>query len=115
MAKIEEVKLVDDLDGGRAEETVAFTWDGKPREIDLSAEHAARFREAVAPYVEASRRVVGSAPAKRSTGGTGQRSSTAEREHNRAVREWAQRNGHKIGDRGRIPADVLDAYARRAA
>ncbi|MCO7195392.1 Lsr2 family protein [Pseudonocardia sp. McavD-2-B] len=114
MAKIEEVKLVDDLDGGQADETVRFTWDGKPREIDLSAEHAARFREALAPYVEASRRVVGPAPAKRSAG-SGSRASSADREHNRAVREWAQHNGFEVGDRGRIPADVLDAYSRRAA
>ncbi|MET1075792.1 MAG: histone-like nucleoid-structuring protein Lsr2, partial [Umezawaea sp.] len=27
-----------------------------------------------------------------------------------AVREWARRNGRPVGDRGRIPQDILDAY-----
>ena len=27
-----------------------------------------------------------------------------------AIREWARRNGHNVSTRGRIPADVIDAF-----
>ena len=31
-----------------------------------------------------------------------------------AVREWARANGHTVSDRGRIPGDILEAFAARA-
>ena len=36
--------------------------------------------------------------------------STYLREQTHAVREWARKNGHEIGDKGRIPARILEAY-----
>jgi DNA polymerase-3 subunit epsilon len=29
-----------------------------------------------------------------------------------AMRAWARANGHEIGERGRLPAEVTDAYRR---
>ena len=29
----------------------------------------------------------------------------------KAIREWARENGYDVSDRGRIPANVIDAYA----
>jgi hypothetical protein len=37
-------------------------------------------------------------------------SSTTDRERNTAIREWARQHGHKVADRGRIPANVIEAY-----
>ena len=51
MASKTVVELVDDLDGGRAEETVQFALDGTDYEIDLSAENAAKLRAALATFV----------------------------------------------------------------
>jgi len=53
MASVTEVRLVDDIDGGEADETVAFDLDGKNYEIDLSENHAAKLREVLAPYAAA--------------------------------------------------------------
>jgi hypothetical protein len=49
MARVTEVTLVDDLDGGKADETVTFSLDGKAFEIDLNAAHASQLRDALAP------------------------------------------------------------------
>ena len=49
MAQITQVKLVDDLDGGEAAESVSFSLDGKTYEIDLSEKHAAALRDAGVP------------------------------------------------------------------
>ncbi|MDQ2851903.1 MAG: Lsr2 family protein [Actinomycetota bacterium] len=32
------------------------------------------------------------------------------REQAAAIREWARNNGHKVSDRGRIPAAILTTY-----
>ena len=58
MAVAREVieKLIDDLDGGDAAETVTFGLDGATYEIDLSKKNAAAFRKSLARYVGAARR-----------------------------------------------------------
>jgi nucleoid-associated protein Lsr2 len=45
------VELFDDLDGGRADETVSFALDGVDYEIDLSTAHATVLREILGEYV----------------------------------------------------------------
>src|SRR4051794_30250922 len=65
MAQITEVRLLDDLDGGEAAESVAFSLDGKSYEIDLSEKHAAALRDAFAPFVSSARRAGGAAGASR--------------------------------------------------
>lgn len=107
MAKHTTVTLVDDLDGGEADEQVQFAVDGRSYEIDLSSENAERLRDSLAPYVSAARRAGGrSASAASASNG----SSASERAVNRAVREWAVAQGMKISERGRIPSSVLEAY-----
>jgi hypothetical protein len=33
-------------------------------------------------------------------------------EQTKAIREWANQNGHKVSDRGRISAEVVEAYEK---
>ena len=110
MAKQTTVTLVDDLDGSVAEEQVEFGVDGRNYEIDLSAANSAKLRELLAPFVSSARRAGGrrSTGATRSASGAGR--ATADREQNQAIREWAQKNGFAVSDRGRLPANVLEAY-----
>ena len=107
MATQTTVTLVDDLDGGQAHEQVEFAVDGRSYEIDLSAANSARLREALAPFVSAARR---SESARRRSGATPAPRPSTDREQNQAIREWAQRQGMKISERGRIPSNVLEAY-----
>lgn len=107
MAKQTTVTLVDDLDGSTADEQVEFAVDGKAYEIDLSAANGARLREALAPFISAARRATGRRASSRPAAPS--RPST-DREQNQAIREWAQAQGMKISERGRIPSNVLEAY-----
>lgn len=102
------VVMFDDIDGGDAEETVAFGLDGTDYEIDLSANNAAGLREALAQYVGSARKAKGRRNSSRSTSGRGRRSggSPAPAE----IRTWARENGYTLSDRGRVPAEVRDAY-----
>ena len=108
MAQIREVRLIDDLDGEAADETIEFGIDGKNYEIDLSTANAAKLRDALASYVAAARRSGGRRRGG-SSGGAARRPAI-DREQNQAIREWARKRGMKVSDRGRIPAEVLDAY-----
>jgi hypothetical protein len=107
MAKKVTVTLIDDFDGGgAADETVEFGLDGVTYEIDLSTKNAAKLRGDLKKWVEAGRRVGGR---RRGRSGSGRRAAI-DREQSAAIREWARRNGHNISTRGRIPADIIDAF-----
>jgi len=55
MAQMIVVRLIDDIDGGEADETVSFALDGKAYEIELSKKNAASLRKLLAPYIESGR------------------------------------------------------------
>ena len=72
MAQQKSVTLIDDLDGGKAAETITFGLEGASYEIDLSKKNATALRKAVADFVEHGRRVkAGAAPSKAGLRGTG--------------------------------------------
>jgi hypothetical protein len=110
MAQRVNVVLVDDIDGSDAEETVGFALDGVDYEIDLSDEHAAEMRDALALYIGHARRTGGrrrggrrSAPSAGAANGSG--ATAAE------IRAWARENGWDVPERGRVSAEVREAYA----
>jgi hypothetical protein len=118
MAQRTTVTLVDDLDQGDADETIEFGVDGATYEIDLSDANAAKLRDALADYVAHARRLGGRPRAGRaatrpaSSAGSSRPSGAArvDREQNQAIREWARRQGLTVSDRGRISAEVTEAY-----
>ena len=103
MAQKVHIVLEDDIDGSEATETVSFALDGTSYEIDLNEKNASGLRDALATYVGHGRKVSGGARRGRKSAAT---SGTSARE----IRDWARSNGHKVPDRGRIPADVRDAF-----
>lgn len=61
MATRVEIILIDDIDGGAADETVQFALDGTGYDIDISASNAAALRSLLAPYIAAGRKTAGTA------------------------------------------------------
>jgi hypothetical protein len=104
MAQKVHIVLEDDLDGSDATQTVSFGLDGASYEIDLNDKHAAALRDSLANYIGHGRKVSGSRRGRRSSGSSAGGSSAKE------IREWARSNGQKVPERGRIPADVREAY-----
>ena len=88
MAKTVIVKLIDDLDGGDADETVRFALDEKSFEIDLNAANAARLRSALKPYTDRARAVPASRGARSPAGEQTLYSRLSEEEKAR-FRVWA--------------------------
>ncbi len=109
MAQHTITKLIDDIDGSEANETVRFALDGTAYEIDLTEAHAEDLREVLSPYVTAAR------PSNSPAGGGSGRARTSRPRATgdadpKAVRAWAQGNGIEVSARGRINATVLEQY-----
>ncbi|WP_235736933.1 histone-like nucleoid-structuring protein Lsr2 [Nocardioides alcanivorans] len=105
MAQKVNIILVDDIDGSDADETVTFALDGVNYEIDLTAGNAEKLREALAPYVGHARRVSGRRTTGRRSGG-----AAASGPSPSDIRDWARSNGYEVSERGRVSAEIRQAY-----
>jgi hypothetical protein len=106
-----QVLLVDDLDGGEADETVTFALDGVTYEIDLTTENADKLRGLLNPYTDSGRRTGGRAGRGR-TRATRGGSGSAGGQDTAKIRAWAKEKGYEVNDRGRVPATIREAYEK---
>jgi hypothetical protein len=115
MAQKTIVHLVDDLDGSSGEsiETITFGLDGVIYEIDLNEDNAGNLRNSLAEFISSATRTGGRV--KRGTASTSKPTGSARnREQTQAIRDWARQNDWEIADRGRIPAEIIEAYEKEA-
>ena len=105
MAQKVQVILVDDINGGSADETVHFGLDGVSYEIDLSAENAEKLRAALTEFVDVARKSGG-----RAVRGTRKARIAASGPSANEIREWARANGFEVNQRGRVPQEVREAF-----
>lgn len=98
--------LVDDMDGGDADTTIAFVINGESYSLDLSPANAAKFHEAIQPFVAAAKERA----AKHASSFDAELAGVEQRT---AIREWARKKGLEVSDRGRIPQDIIDAYNKK--
>ncbi|GGL28452.1 histone-like nucleoid-structuring protein Lsr2 [Planomonospora parontospora] len=106
MAKQIQEILIDDLDGGEANETVSFAIDGTSYEIDLSDVNAKKLRDSLSPFVASARRA-GALPSRRRRA-AGTRALT--REKSAEIRAWAKAQGRNVSERGRIASKIVEDY-----
>ncbi len=116
MAQKTVVTLIDDLDGTTSDsiQTVEFGLDGVMYEIDLNDDNAGKLRDHLAEFVGSARRTGGRARRGMASSLTRPAGSGRSREQTQAIREWAKKNGHDVSDRGRIPANIIDAFEAQA-
>ena len=109
MARKMVVELVDDIDGTLIEagkgEHITFSVNGVDYEIDLKTKNAREFLKTMDFYIEHATKV-GSQKRRPGTKAGAARSRSRARE----VREWAAASGYEVSARGRIPADVQEAF-----
>jgi len=103
-----KVFLIDDIDGSDATDTVNFAVDGVDYEIDLNEEHAKELRADFEKWVKHARRT-GGRRTRRAGGGR----SSAGASDAAKIRAWARENGYEVSDRGRVPAEIREAYEQR--
>lgn len=109
-----ETTIVCDITGEPGARTVTFAVDGAEYEIDLVADTENELRSSLAGFVESARPVKGTRGQRRQTRSLGTGPATMDPAQRKAIRRWAQEQGHPVGDRGRIPQSVTDAYHAHA-
>ncbi|WP_037140557.1 histone-like nucleoid-structuring protein Lsr2 [Rhodococcoides fascians] len=120
MARQTYVQLVDDIDGSviddEAGEAIEFSVSGVDYVIDLKAKNATEFHRKLDYYIEHATRV-GGRKRKPAIGAPTTPASSPEKapvkrdpEQTRAIRQWAADEGYEISDRGRIPAEIVEAF-----
>ena len=114
MARQIITKLTDDLDGSDADESVTFGLDGIQYEIDLSAKNAAKLRASLAPYLSGGTKA-GRVAAATTASGRVRGTAVADKEQNKAIREWAISEGREVSARGRIAQGIVDEFHARKA
>lgn len=102
MARKTHVVLIDDLDGSEATKTVQIGYAGVQYELDLNSEHAEELELFMEDWIKHARRIGGRSTARRPARG--------DNNDNAKIREWANQNGHQVSARGRIAAEVREAY-----
>lgn len=97
--------LVDDMDGGDADVTIAFVVNGDSFSLDLSHANAQKFWDAMRPFIAA-------AEHSKNARETVLLTELAGVEQRAAIRDWARKQGIDIADRGRIPQDIVEEFNR---
>ena len=111
MSRKTVVEVTDDIDGGKADESITFALDGTSYEIDLSKKNAAKFRGALAPYLKAAQKVgwgrAGRVAGRRSAAGP------IDRGQNRAIRAWAEQKGLTVARAAASPRTSSTSITHR--
>jgi len=112
MAQRVQVILEDDLDGSEADETVVFGLDGAEYEVDLSTDNAQGLRDALAPWVAVGRRTGGRRKRATASASASRPAQSSSGKSTGDIRAWAQENGYEVSSRGRVSAEIRDAYEK---
>ena len=108
-------QLIDDLDGkpidtGLGHE-VTFSYQGADYRIDLRPTNADKIEAAFAPYITVAEKVSSAGRARTQTPTAAKKlGSGRSAEQLKAIRDWAGKNGFDVGAKGRIKAEVIDAF-----
>ncbi|MFH8349204.1 Lsr2 family protein [Streptomyces sp. NPDC018045] len=99
----------DDLTGEESTEvaTHSLSVDGIAYEVDLAPDSYDKLLEAIGPFLKAGRRtgrVKAGAGARKASGAASGSGETAK------IRAWAKENGYEVNERGRVSADIREAY-----
>ena len=97
--------LVDDMDGGGADVTIALAINGETYSMDLSNKNAEAFHAALGPWLSIATR-------NRADRDAAVSNHLVAVQQRAAIREWAIKQGMEVSARGRIPQELADEYNR---
>lgn len=97
------VHLIDDIDGGEADKSFEYGWNGKTYAIDLSSKNSRVLEKVMADLIPHSRLV-------RTTKSGKPAFSVTTGPDPRAVRKWAEANNIEVNRLGKVPTAIVDQY-----
>ncbi len=112
MAQKVQVVLTCDLDDAEvpAVDTVTFGFEGSSYSFELCEHHLEEFTKTMQGFVASARLAEGPRRRRSGTAGPGRSARRSTTDGPSDIRVWAREHGYTVNERGRIPADVRDAY-----
>jgi hypothetical protein len=102
-------QVIDDIDGAEIPdgggERITFSVRGIDYQIDLTDNNAAKFDKVLKPYLDAAAKIRGGDRRRRS-----RVTDKASADRLAAIRDWARANGLEVADRGRVKAEIIEAF-----
>lgn len=118
MATVTRFEFVDDIDGKALNNddivTVQWSWLGVEYEFDTSTTNFDRIengRIPVSTLLAKSHRTGGRKRSPKSNPAAPAAASAGS--DTKTIRAWAQQNGYAVSNRGRIPTEVIEAFANQ--
>lgn len=109
MAVNEIIEITDDIDGSPDAEGVTFSLNGVDYAIDLASQNRQSLEAALAPFIAAAT-CIDRSPRLKAT----RKRHRMQKGDPAAIRAWAAERGMPVAERGRIPAQVRQAYLESA-
>jgi hypothetical protein len=115
MATRTQVIYEDDVTGERIadEDVQPILWslDGRGYRSVLTPERVAKFREMLTEFADNAEVVpMEQLASRRRRSRSSAARPSVDREQNQAIRDWARKEGMPVNDRGRLPAQLIDAF-----
>jgi hypothetical protein len=116
VATVTRFEFVDDIDGKPLDvedvNVVQWAWLGVEYEFETSTANLDRIENGRLPVstLLAKSRRTGGRKKSPSQSSASKPATSAGGTDTKAIREWAQQNGYEVSDRGRIPANIVEAF-----
>jgi len=98
VTRVDDIDGITEFDGEATFVMVTSAHEDFTFEIDLADANYAKLMSALKKYRDAGRNVE---PRKSTATGNG---------HSAEIRDWAKQNGYDVSDRGKLPANVVEAH-----
>lgn len=121
MATVTQIEFTDDIDGKALDiddlNIVGWTWLGVDYEFDTSTTNLDRIESGRIPLstlLARSRRVGGRkrTPGRKVPASIPTALTAVPNAATKTIRSWAKQNGYELADRGRIPAEIVEAFTK---
>ncbi|MGO4586743.1 Lsr2 family protein [Arthrobacter sp. 2RAF6] len=99
-------RLVDDLDGSEATQTIEFSFQGISYQFDLNDSNATYFESLLSPYIEKGAKQGGVTAGTKRTAAA----STLTKARTKRLRAWALEHQIPMADRGKIAQHIVERY-----
>ncbi|MGY4651244.1 histone-like nucleoid-structuring protein Lsr2 [Mycobacterium sp. URHB0021] len=118
MAELLKKTIVDDIDQSEIAEgegeRIEFGYRGVTYRIDLKTSNVTKFEKVLAPYIKAATAASTSqrrSQVEKKTSARNRRSTVRSAKADlKVVRAWAHENGYSVSSRGRVPAEIVEAF-----
>ncbi|QNJ57084.1 nucloid associated Lsr2-like [Gordonia phage Rabbitrun] len=111
MSRQEVIRVIDDYDGQPIENeepiVMEFSVEGEQYQLDLRPSNVTKFQKDMTKWTDKAQKVGGRRKRRAKAVAPTKAAKSAELAE---IRNWARDNGYEVSDKGRVPAEIREAF-----